>query len=214
MQLPETLHRVWDDTGWRTAIITSVLIFIVESLLEITGVYPGTSIGYMSIVVALLFIGRALTLRPLRGDLASLENRSFLFGLVLLILAQVVFRWTSLAATFAEEPLYWPFWLVRAALLLGGRAIVPYFDRPDDRWLIGVLFVNFWMQAGMWAGNVVPPKADFTWADHAHRRRPARLLVCRPRLQGQRTLAAEPVADDLHLFPLVAGIRGVALRSL
>ena len=59
-------------------------------------------------------IGRALTLRPLRGELNDPENLSLLLGLVALLSAESLFWFTSIGGTFAAHALYWPFSLVLA----------------------------------------------------------------------------------------------------
>ena len=53
-------RRVWDDTAWRAAIITAALIFLLELVIWAVSVEPG--IGWVASIVALLAIGRALTM--------------------------------------------------------------------------------------------------------------------------------------------------------
>ena len=162
--LAERLRSVWDDTGWRAAIYSAVLIFLLETFMEIADGSVGSPVGWMAMIIALVGIGRALTLRPLRGDLSVVENRSLLISLVAVILAEVVINWTTVGATFAAEPIFWPFSLLFALTLLASRAIAPYVNGPLDHWLLLFAFVNFWMQAGMWAGNVLAPAPVFTWS--------------------------------------------------
>lgn len=160
-----TLRRVWDDTAWRTAIITAVLIFLFETSMELANGSTGAgSVAWTAIIISLMLVARALTLRPLQGDLSTLENRSFLLGILLVLLAEVTISWTSLGWTFAAEPIFWPFSVMFALVLFAGRLLATRLDNPLDRWLLIFAFVIFWTQAGMWAGNVVPPAPSFTWA--------------------------------------------------
>ena len=85
-------RRVWDDTAWRAAIVTAALIFLLELVIWAVAVEPG--IGWVASIVALLAIGRALTLRPLRGELNDPENLSLLLGLVALLSAESLFWFT------------------------------------------------------------------------------------------------------------------------
>ena len=109
-------RRVWDDTAWRAAIITAALIFLLELVIWAVAVEPG--VGWVASIVTLLAIGRALTMRPLRGELNDPENLSLLLGLVALLSAESLFWFTSIGDTFAEHAIYWPFSLV----LMGQRA--------------------------------------------------------------------------------------------
>lgn len=163
MDLQQRLRDCWDDTGWRAATITAVLIFLLETFMEIGNTDPGDTVGWTAILVSLVLIGRLLTLRPLRGDLASIENRSLVLGVVLVLLGEIVVSWTSIGGTFAAEPIYWPFSLVFMGLVFAARGVAPYLNSALDLWLLLFAFVSFWMQVGMWAGNVVPPAPPLTW---------------------------------------------------
>lgn len=164
MDVAQRLRECWDDTGWRAATITAVLIFLLETFMEIGNTDPGDIVGWAAIIVSLVVIGRVLTLRPLRGDLSSIENRSLALGIVLVLLGEIVVSWTSIGGTFAAEPIYWPFSLVFMGLVFAGRAVAPYLNTALDHWLLLFGFVVFWLQVGMWAGNVAPPAAPTTWA--------------------------------------------------
>ena len=163
MDLQQRLRDCWDDTGWRAATITAVLIFLLETFMEIANGEPGDTVAWAAMLVSLVVIGRVLTLRPLRGDLDSIENRSLVLGIVLILLGEILVGWTSLGATFAAEPIFWPFSLVFMGLVFTARCVAPYLDSALDRWLLLLGFVIFWLQVGMWAGNVVPPTPPLTW---------------------------------------------------
>ncbi len=163
MDVPQRLRECWDDTGWRAATIAAVLIFLLETFMEIGNGSVGDSVGWTAMLVSLVVIGRVLTLRPLRGDLSSIENRSLVLGIVLILLGEIVVSWTSIGGTFAAEPIFWPFSLVFMALVFAARGVAPYLESALDHWLLLFGFVVFWLQVGMWAGNVVPPAPPLTW---------------------------------------------------
>ena len=164
MDLTQRLRECWDDTGWRAATITAVLIFFLETFMDIGNASVGDSVGWAAMLVSLVLIGRALTLRPLRGDLSLVENRSLALSVALVLLGEILVSWTSLGGTFAAEPIFWPFSLLFMGLVFAARAIAPRLDNPLDRWLLLFGLVVFWLQVGMWAGNVVPPSPPLTWS--------------------------------------------------
>ena len=164
MNLPPQLTNIWNDTGWRAIIIAWPLIFALEAGMESTGTSGGSSIGWTAMTVSLVLIGRMLTLRPLRGDLSTVENRSLVLGVVLILVAEIATSWTTLGASWGGETFYWPFAILFAVLLVAARLIAPMLRDPLDWWLLFFAFVNFWMQAGMSVGNVAPPAASLTWA--------------------------------------------------
>ncbi len=165
MSVVVRLQACWDDTGWRAAMIAAALIFLFEMSMELANGSTGAgSVGWTIIIVSLVLIGRALTLRPLSGSMTAVENRSLLLGILLVVLAEVTTTWTSVGDTFAAEPIFWPYGLMFALALMVGRALAPRLDDPLDQWLLIFAFVIFWAQAAMWAGNVAPPAPSFTWA--------------------------------------------------
>ena len=158
-----TLRGVWDDTGWRTAIIAAVLIFLLETFADVGNAPFEHSSGWLAALLTLILIARVLALRPLRGDISTVENRSLLLGIMFYVLGEVFVGWTTLGGTFVSEPLNWPYSLMFALLLLAARAIAPYLDNVLNQWWFWFSFVVLWMEAGMWAGQVVPPSFTLTW---------------------------------------------------
>ena len=164
MDLQQRLRDCWDDTGWRAATITAVLIFLLETFMEIGNGQTGDAVAWAAMLVSLVLIGRVLTLRPIRGDLSAIENRSLVLGIVLILLGEILVGWTSLGGTFVAEPIYWPFSLLFMGLVFAGRAVAPYLNGVLDHWLLLFGFVVFWLQAGMWSGNVVVSVPPLTWS--------------------------------------------------
>ena len=164
MDLQQRMRECWDDTGWRAATITAVLFFLLETFMEISNTDPGGSVAWAAILVSLLLIGRALTLRPLRGDLLDTENLSLLLGLAGVMIAEVLITYTSVGATFAAEPIYWPFSLLHAGVLFGARALAPYATNPLNSWWLLFGFLVFWLHVAMWQPGVgFPAEPPFSW---------------------------------------------------
>lgn len=158
-----TLRAIWDDTGWRTVIIAAVLVFLLETFLEISGAGPDLSAGWAAMLISVLFISRALTLRPLRGDLLDTANLTLLLGVAGVIVGEILISFTSLGGTFAAEPIFWPFSLLFCGILLGARAIAPYaINRLTAWWLVFSLFA-FGLHLGMWHSQAVVPEPALTW---------------------------------------------------
>ena len=160
-----TMRGIWDDTGWRFTLIAALLIFLFETFMDVGNGSTGAgSVGWTAVIVSLLLIARALTLRPLTGEMSAAENRVLLLSIVMVLLAEVAVTWTSVGGTFAGQPIFWPFSVMFALVLIAARLIAPRLDSPLDQWVIGFWLVNFWLQAAMWAGKVVPPDGAFSWA--------------------------------------------------
>ena len=154
-------RRVWDDTAWRAAIITAALIFLLELVIWAVAVEPG--VGWVASIVTLLAIGRALTMRPLRGELNDPENLSLLLGLVALLSAESLFWFTSIGDTFAEHAIYWPFSLVLMGIVLAARALAPYAMRPLVAWALLFAILFFTTEMVGWAANASVPAPSFSW---------------------------------------------------
>ncbi|MXX79580.1 MAG: hypothetical protein F4Y69_00930 [Chloroflexi bacterium] len=158
-----TLRGLWNDTGWRAALLGALLIFLLETFMEIGNGEPGGSVGWTAILVSLLLIGRVLTFRPLRGDLLDTENLSLLLGLGGLLTAEVLVTYASLGSTFAAEPIYWPFSLLLGGVVLAARAIAPYAARPLVCWWLLFNFFVFWLHIATWEAQAELVEPPFTW---------------------------------------------------
>ena len=158
-----TLRGIWDDTGWRTVIIAAVLVFLLETFLEISGAGPELSAGWAAMLISLLLISRALTLRPLRGELLATENLTVVLGVAGLVVGEMLISFTSLGGTFAAEPIYWPFSLLFCGILLGARAIAPYAVNPLAAWWLLFSMMAFGLHLAMWHSQASVPEAALTW---------------------------------------------------
>lgn len=157
------MRAIWDDTGWRTVIIAAALVFLLETFLEISGAGPALSAGWAAMLISLLLISRALSLRPLRGELLDTENLTVLLGVAGVVAGEMLISFTSLGGTFAAEPIYWPFSLLFCGTLLGARALAPYAVNPLVAWwLLFSLFV-FGLHLAMWHSQASVPEAALTW---------------------------------------------------
>ena len=158
-----TMRAIWDDTGWRTVIIAAALVFLLETFLEISGAGPALSAGWAAMLISLLLISRALSLRPLRGELLDTENLTVLLGVAGVVAGEMLISFTSLGGTFAAEPIYWPFSLLFCGTLLGARALAPYAVNPLVAWwLLFSLFV-FGLHLAMWHSQASVPEAALAW---------------------------------------------------
>ncbi|MDE2745573.1 MAG: hypothetical protein OXI41_06250 [Chloroflexota bacterium] len=158
-----TLRRIWDDTGWRTMIIAAVLVFLLETFLEISGAGPELSAGWAAMLISLILISRALTLRPLRGDLPATENLAVVLGVAGVVVGEMLISFTSLGGTFAAEPIYWPFSLLFCGILLGARAIAPYAVNPLAAWWLLFSLMVFGLHLAMWHSQASVPETALTW---------------------------------------------------
>ncbi|MYD73605.1 MAG: hypothetical protein F4Y11_04975 [Chloroflexi bacterium] len=158
-----TLRAIWDDTGWRTVIIAAVLVFLLETFLEISGAGPALSAGWAAMLISLVFISRVLTLRPVRGELLETENLTVLLGVGGVIVGEMLIDFTSLGDTFASEPIYWPFSLLFCGILLGARAIAPHAVNPLVAWWLTFSLFVFGLHLAMWHSQASVPEAALTW---------------------------------------------------
>ena len=158
------LRHIWDDTGWRTAIIASFLTFLLETFMVVGEAPVGTSLMWTAMLVSLILISRGLTLRPLRCQLSDVENISLLLGIAGLVTAQVIYIYTSVGPTFIDQPIFWPFSLVFALIQVCSRLIAPHLLRPLNIWLLVLMFLYFWMTVGTWTAEAVFPEPPFTWS--------------------------------------------------
>ena len=155
------LRRAWDDTGCRAAMITAALIFIFEAIIWAIDVELG--VAWIPCLIALLAIGRFLTLRPLRGDLHDAENLSLLLGLLGVLAAESIFTFTTVGDSFAAHAIFWPFALTLMAVVLAARSLAEYATRPLVAWAL--LFSLLFFSAEMigWASNTEVPNPSFSW---------------------------------------------------
>ena len=158
-----TLRGLWDDTGWRTVIIASVLIFLLETFLEISGAGPELSAGWAAMIISLVLISRIATLRPVRGDLLDTQNLTVLLGVAGVIVGEMLISFTSLGGTFAAEPIFWPFSLLFCGILLSARALAPYVGNPLTVWWMTFSLFSFGLHLAMWHSQAVVPEPALTW---------------------------------------------------
>ena len=159
--------RFWNDTGCRAALITAVLVFLLETLVNVAGASSaiGGTIGWATIIISIAIIGRLLTFRPYSGSLRDAANRSLALTMLLFFLAEIIIDWSdTLSWTFASEPIYWPFSALLCPLPFLARFLASRLDDPLDRWFIFFAFVNFWFQAAMWKGAVWLDSPALVWA--------------------------------------------------
>ncbi len=158
-----TLRGLWDDTAWRFTLIAAVLVFLLETIGELANVDQPT-IWWFAEVVTIVMIARILTMRPLRGDLTDTDNMTVALGVLGLLIAEAVLAWSSVAAEFAAEPIFWPFSVLLILTLVGARLLAPYASRPLVVWVLIFSFLQFWMNVAIWHTNVSFPSPVFMWA--------------------------------------------------
>jgi len=163
MRPTERALACWNDTGSRMVIIAAVLVFLLETLLEVSGAGPALSAGWAAMIISLVFISRALTLRPLRGDLLEAENLTLVLGVAGVIIGEVLISFTSLGETFAAEPIYWPFSLLFCGTLLSARAIAPFAVTPLGAWWLIFSLFAVGLHLGMWHSQASVPEPALTW---------------------------------------------------
>ena len=158
------LRGAWKDTGWRTVIIAAPLIFLLEALMEVAGNPGGTGLLWTAMLITLLVICRALTLRPPRGGLADVENLTVLVAIAGILMIQAVYAFTTVGATFIAEPIFWPFALISIGILVASRIAAPYLSHQLNIWLSLLLFLYLWMTIATWTAQASFPEPPFTWS--------------------------------------------------
>lgn len=157
------LRAIWDDTAWRFVILTSVLIFLLETIGELANVDQPT-IWWFAEIVTIVIVARVLVMRPLRGNLTDTENMTVVLAVLGLFIAEAVLGWSSVAPELAEEPIFWPFSVILILTVIAARLLAPYASRPLVVWVLVFSFFQFWMNVAIWQSNVSFPAPVFTWA--------------------------------------------------
>ncbi len=157
------LRGLWDDTGWRFVLIASLLIFLLETISELANVDQG-SIWWSAELLSIVIIARVLTMRPVRGNLSDTENMTVALGALGLLVCEVILSWSTVAATFAQEPIFWPFSLMLILTVVAARVLAPYASRPLFVWVLIFSFLQFWLNTAIWYSGAVFPAPVFTWA--------------------------------------------------
>ena len=158
-----TLRGVWDDTGWRFALIASLLIFLLETIGELTNVDQGST-WWAAELLSIVIIARVLTMRPLRGNLSDTENMTVTLGTLGLLVGEVVLAWSTVSGAFAQEPIFWPFSLMLILTVIAARVLAPCATRPLFVWVLLFSFMQFWLNAVVWHADAALPSPVFTWA--------------------------------------------------
>ena len=158
-----TLRAIWDDTGWRFVILTSALIFLLETIGELANV-DQQSIWWAAEVLTAVVVARVLTWRPLRGRLSDIENMTVVLAVLGLMICEVILAYSWVAADFAAEPIFWPFTLMLILTVVAARMLAPYATRPLVIWVLVFSFLQFWMNLAIWQADVSYPSPAWTWA--------------------------------------------------
>jgi hypothetical protein len=158
-----TLRCTWGDVGWRFVLILAALIFILETAAELAGVEQG-SIWWAGELLSAVVVALWWSRHPLRGALTDTANMTVLAAVVLLLLAEAIFAYTTVGDTFAAEPIFWPFSLVLMATAVAARVVAPYVMNPLNLWLITYAFLSFWLHTGMQVSELSFVDPPFTWA--------------------------------------------------
>ena len=157
------LARVWGDTGWRWVLIASLLVFVLEVTAWAVDL-GGNSTWWMAVILTALWAARSLTMRPLRGSLGDPENLMLLLAAGGILVLETVYLYTTVGDTFAEQTLYWPYWLGAVGVLFASRLAAPYASQPLNQWVLLFGLFVFALEMAIWAGDVSFPEPPFTWS--------------------------------------------------
>ena len=148
-----------------------------------------------------------MTLRPLRGDLHDAENLSLLLGLLGVLVAESIFRFTTVGDSFSQHAIFWPFALTLMAVVLAARSLAEYATRPLVAWAL--LFSLLFFSAEMigWASNAALPNPSFSWGVIATVLALFARWVGRPGLRRRDRQPAQRRDLTVHLPCLVARVR-------
>ena len=158
-----TARDIWDDTSWRFVILTAALIFLLETIGDLVNVDQQT-IWWAAEILTAVIIARILTWRPLRGKLSDIENMTVVLTVLGLMICEVILSYSSVSATFAAEPIFWPFSLMFILTVIAARLLAPYATRPLVIWVLVFSFLNFGMNLAIWQADVSFPSPAWTWA--------------------------------------------------
>ncbi len=157
------LRAIWDDTGWRFVILTSGLIFLLETIGDLADV-DQQSIWWGAEILTAVVVGRVLTMRPLRSKLSDVENMTVALSVLGLIICEYILSYSTVGGSFAAEPIFWPFSLMLILTVVGARLLAPYATRPLVVWVLVFSFLQFWMNLAFWQADVTMPSPAWTWA--------------------------------------------------
>ena len=158
-----TLRCTWGDIGWRFVLILAALIFILETASELAGVDQGSA-WWAGELLAAVIVALWWSRHPLRGALTDTANMTVFLAVVLLLLAEAIFTYTTVGGTFAAQPIFWPFSLVLMGTAITARVVAPYVMNPLNLWLITYAFLSFWLHTGMQVSELGFVEPPFTWA--------------------------------------------------
>ena len=158
-----TVRMAWADTGWRFVLVLAALLFILETASELAGVEQGSAwwtAELFSAVIAALWLSR----HRLRGSVTETANLTVVVAIVLLVVAEGIFAYTTVSDTFAAQPIFWPFSLVLMGAAIAARVVAPCVLHPLNLWLVVYAFLAFWLHTGMWTSELSFVEPPFTWA--------------------------------------------------
>ena len=156
-------RRVWDDTGWRFAVIAAALIFVLETTVEIVGLQQGNA-WWAAQMLTIVVVARSLARRPVRGTLTDTENLTVVLAVVGLLMAEGVLAYTTVVDHLGAEPIFWPISVLLVLTVLAARIAAPYVTRPLNAWLLIYAVLNFWLHVTMWTSDLSFAESPFTWA--------------------------------------------------
>ncbi len=156
-------RAVWNDTGWRFVILTSLLIFLLETIGDLANV-DQQPIWWGAELLTAVVVARVLTLRPLRGRLSDVENMTVALAVLGLMMCEYIIAYSSVAPSFTAEPIFWPFSLVLILTVVVARMLAPYATRPLVIWVLVFSFLQFWLNLAIWQADASFPSPAWTWA--------------------------------------------------
>ena len=158
-----TLRRAWADAGWRFVLVLAALLFILETTAELTGVEQGSA-WWAAELLSAVIVALLLSRHPLRGALTDTANLTVVVAIVLLLMAEGIFAYTTVGDTFAAQPIFWPFSLVLMGAAIAARIVAPCVLHPLNLWLVIYAFLAFWLHTTMWVSELSFVEPPFTWA--------------------------------------------------
>ena len=160
------LRSVWDDTGARFAIIAALLLggLNIGMSLADAGSTTGTIVDgefadtgvWVAMTISLMFIARALVMRPLSGGLDDPANITLLVSIIATIVIQFGMGF-GLGGAIAQYAVDWPWVLMHAGTVFGARLIGPHLRNPLVLWAGLTALLMYGVNAITAQGPVYPP---------------------------------------------------------
>ena len=116
-------------------------------------------------LLSAVIVALVLSRHPLRGALSDTANLTVVVAIVLLLMAEGIFAYTTVGGHLrGASRSSGPFSLVLMGAAIAARIIAPCVLHPLNLWLVIYAFLAFWLHTAMWTSELSFVEPPFTWA--------------------------------------------------